>query len=115
MTIKTVLEELKTSDKPVARALHTGKGYNVLVMAFKKGMITGEHAAKIPSKLTVLEGRVAYKHTGPLTWELVSSKVDSILGAARRTPPGEAESSGEPNETERSAGEDRAEPPGGRS
>lgn len=29
------------------------------------------------------EGRVAYKHTGPVTWELVSAKVDSLLAAGR--------------------------------
>ncbi len=29
------------------------------------------------------DGRVAYKHTGPVTWELVSGKVDSLLAAGR--------------------------------
>jgi cytochrome c biogenesis protein CcmG/thiol:disulfide interchange protein DsbE len=32
------------------------------------------------------DGRVAYKHTGPVTWELLSSKVDSLLAAGRDRP-----------------------------
>lgn len=34
------------------------------------------------------DGRIAYKHTGPVTWELVSTKVDSLLAAARAEPAG---------------------------
>lgn len=61
MIIKEVLAKLETSDNPIAKSLHTGNGYNVLVMAFKKGMILKEHKAHILSKLTVLEGSVIYK------------------------------------------------------
>lgn len=60
MIIKEVKEELKTSDHPVAKSLHHGTGFKVLIMGFRKGMILKEHKAHIPSKLTVLEGAVIY-------------------------------------------------------
>lgn len=60
MIIKEVLAKLETSENPIAKSLHTGNGYNVLVMAFKKGMVLKEHKAHIPSKFTVLAGSVKY-------------------------------------------------------
>lgn len=60
MTIKKIKEELKSSDHPVAKSLHHGAGYKVLLMGFKKGMILKDHKAHIESKLTVLEGAVIY-------------------------------------------------------
>lgn len=60
MTIKEIKEELKSSNNPVAKSLHHGTGFKVLVMAFQKGMILKEHEAHIQSKLTVLEGAVIY-------------------------------------------------------
>lgn len=61
MIIKEIKEELKTSGHPVAKSLHHGTGFKVLILGFKKGMILKEHKAHIPSKLTVLEGAVIYK------------------------------------------------------
>ncbi|WP_194976647.1 cupin domain-containing protein [Aquiflexum lacus] len=61
MTIKEIKEELKTADNPVAKSLHHGKGFKVLIIGFRKGMILKEHKAHIQSKLTVLEGAVIYK------------------------------------------------------
>lgn len=61
MTIKEIKEELKTSNHPVAKSLHHGTGFKVLMMGFKKGMILKEHKAHIRAKLTVLEGAVIYK------------------------------------------------------
>ena len=61
MTIQEVKEKLKTGTGPVARALHQGHGFKVLVMGFKKGMILKDHKAHIRSKLTVLEGAVVYR------------------------------------------------------
>tara|TARA_R110002096_G_scaffold153285_6_gene316988 strand:- start:3815 stop:4114 length:300 start_codon:yes stop_codon:yes gene_type:complete len=60
MTIKEVKEKLETSHNPVAKSLHQGSGFKVLVMGFKKGMVLKEHKAHIQSKLTVLEGSVIY-------------------------------------------------------
>lgn len=60
MTINEIKEELKSSHHPVAKSLHHGTGFKVLVMAFKKGMVLQEHEAHIQSKLTVLEGAVIY-------------------------------------------------------
>ena len=61
MTIINTLAELQNSAHPVARALHKGEHFKVLIIAFKKGMILKEHKAHLPSKLTVLEGRVTYR------------------------------------------------------
>lgn len=61
MTIKEIKEDLKSATNPVAKSLHHGLGFKVLLMGFKKGMILKEHKAHIQSKLTVLEGAVIYK------------------------------------------------------
>jgi quercetin dioxygenase-like cupin family protein len=61
MTIKEIKEDLKSSKSPVAKSLHHGSGFKVLLMGFMKGMILKEHKAHIQSKLTVLEGAVIYK------------------------------------------------------
>lgn len=60
MTIKEIKEELKSSKHPVAKSLHYGAGFKVLIMGFKKGMFLRDHKAHIESKLTVLEGAVIY-------------------------------------------------------
>lgn len=60
MTIDEIKEELKSSDHPIAKSLHHGNGFKVLVIGFKKGMILKEHEAHITSKLTLLEGSVVY-------------------------------------------------------
>jgi quercetin dioxygenase-like cupin family protein len=61
MTIKEIIKELKVAKHPIAKSLHHGTGFKVLIMGFKKGMILKEHKAHISSKLTVLEGGVIYK------------------------------------------------------
>ncbi len=61
MTIKDVKEKLKTSINPVAKVLHHGEGFKVLIIGFSNAMILKEHKTQIPSKLTVLEGSVLYK------------------------------------------------------
>lgn len=60
MIIKDLKKELESSENPVAKSLHHGSGYKVLIMGFKKGMILKDHKAHIESKLTVLEGAVIY-------------------------------------------------------
>ena len=61
MTIKKIKEELENSDHPIAKSIHQGTGFKVLLLGFKKGMVLKEHKAHIKSKLTVLEGAVTYK------------------------------------------------------
>lgn len=61
MTIKEVKEQLKDSNHPIAKSIHHGNGFKVLIIGFNKGMILKEHQAHITSKLTVLEGTVIYK------------------------------------------------------
>lgn len=60
-TIASILTALETSSHPVARALHKGEHFKVLMMGFKKGMVLTDHKAHIPSKLTVLSGSVIYR------------------------------------------------------
>jgi len=68
MTIKEVLEQLETAKHPVAKALHKGEHFKVLVIGFKTGMHLKEHEAHLPSKLTVISGQVIYReHEKELT------------------------------------------------
>jgi len=69
MTIKQLLKDLDSSTHPVARALHAGHGYKVLVIGFKKGMVLRDHTAKLPSRLTVIKGRVIYNESA-ISYEL---------------------------------------------
>lgn len=64
MTIKEVNEQLKTANHPVAKVLHKGDTFKVLVIGFKNGMNLKEHTAHLPSKLTVLSGKVIYRQAG---------------------------------------------------
>lgn len=61
MTITDIKEELKTSKHPVAKSLHHGTNFKVLIMGFNQGMILKEHKTQVRAKLTVLEGAVVYK------------------------------------------------------
>jgi quercetin dioxygenase-like cupin family protein len=61
MTIKKVNEDLMTAIHPVAKVLHKGDRARVLIIGFKEGMTLKEHQAHLPSKLTVLAGKVVYK------------------------------------------------------
>lgn len=64
MTIKNVLQQLETSSHPVAKSLHKGAHFNLLVIGFKKGMRLNEHKAGKPSRLTVIQGAVVYDQGG---------------------------------------------------
>jgi quercetin dioxygenase-like cupin family protein len=61
MTIKEILKQLETSNHPVAKPLHNGDNFKVLIIGFKSGMKLKSHQANIPSKLTVISGKVIYK------------------------------------------------------
>jgi len=61
MTIKLILEQLKTAAHPVAKAIHKGEHFKVLAIGFRQGMKLKDHQARLPSKLTVLLGCVLYK------------------------------------------------------
>ena len=60
MTINEIRSQLQNATNPVAKALHKNDHFKVLVMGFKKGMVLKEHQAHVPTKITVLEGKVAY-------------------------------------------------------
>jgi quercetin dioxygenase-like cupin family protein len=76
MTIKTIKEALKTSDNPVAKSLHHGTGFKVLMLGFRKEMILKEHKAPMRAKLTVLEGAVIYKEENRTVELLQYDEVD---------------------------------------
>jgi quercetin dioxygenase-like cupin family protein len=61
MVIPDILAQLETATHPVAKALHKGSSFRVLVIGFKDGMVLAEHKAHLPSRLTVLSGSVVYK------------------------------------------------------
>jgi quercetin dioxygenase-like cupin family protein len=61
MVIKEVLAQLETATHPVAKALHSGAHFKVLVLAFKAGMHLKEHKTHLPAKLTVFSGTVIYR------------------------------------------------------
>jgi quercetin dioxygenase-like cupin family protein len=60
-TIKNIISDLKTSSHPVAKALHKGEHFKVLMLGFNKGMTLKDHKAHTTSKLTVVYGNVIYK------------------------------------------------------
>jgi quercetin dioxygenase-like cupin family protein len=60
MIIKEALAELELKDNPLAKLMHTGVAFKVIVLAFKKGMVLKEHKTSVPTKLTVLTGNVKY-------------------------------------------------------
>nr|MBC7612291.1 hypothetical protein [Pseudopedobacter sp.] len=63
MVIKSVLEQLADQDSnhPSIKILKKGKGYKLIVLGFKKGMILKEHSTPISAKIVVIEGKVNYK------------------------------------------------------
>ncbi len=79
-TIETVLEDLKGASQPVIRPLHTGEGFRVLVLGFNSGMVLKEHQAKLPSKLTVLSGCVAFRSADDYTPLFVNDEIDIPVG-----------------------------------
>lgn len=62
-TIASIMTALESSTHPVARALHKGDHFKVLMIGFKKGMILTDHKAHTTAKLTVLSGSVLYKES----------------------------------------------------
>jgi quercetin dioxygenase-like cupin family protein len=60
MIIKEAIAELELKGNPVAKLMHTGVAFKVIVLAFKKDMILKEHKTSVPTKLTVLTGNVKY-------------------------------------------------------
>jgi len=64
MVIKSIVEELKSATHPVAKAIHKGANFKVLVIGFNEGMVLIDHKAHMPSKLTVIKGSVLYKEDG---------------------------------------------------
>lgn len=61
MIIKELLEQLETSNHPVAKPLRKGEHFKVVAIGFKKGMVLKEHKTALPAKLIVLAGSVLYK------------------------------------------------------
>lgn len=61
MTIKEILQQLETAKHPVAKAIHKGNHFKVLVIGFNAGMKLKDHESPLPSKLTIITGKVIYK------------------------------------------------------
>lgn len=54
-------EQLLHAHVPVARALHTGPGFRVLLMGFNSGMLLEKHVLHHFTKLFLLEGSITYR------------------------------------------------------
>jgi len=67
MIIKDVLDQLEAATQPVAKPIHKGDKFKVLIIGFKSGMKLKEHTAPLPSKLTVISGNVIYAQEGKKT------------------------------------------------
>jgi quercetin dioxygenase-like cupin family protein len=80
MTIKQIKEDLKTSQNPVAKSLHHGTDFKVLIVGFNRGMILMEHKAPIRAKLTVLEGVVNYKEANRVVKLMQYDEVEIPIG-----------------------------------
>ena len=61
MIIKQILEDLKSSTKPVAKILQKGKDFKIIAIGFNKDAVLDDHKTDLPAKLVVLEGKVVYK------------------------------------------------------
>jgi quercetin dioxygenase-like cupin family protein len=67
MAIKEALEEVELKTHPVARILHKGDMFKVIVIAFKKDMILREHKTHLPATITVVKGKVNYRKEDSVT------------------------------------------------
>ena len=62
MTIKEIVKELETAEKPVAKMLRKGEAFNVLAIGFRKGMVLTKHKSNLPARLVVIKGEVVYNN-----------------------------------------------------
>jgi hypothetical protein len=75
MIIKVAIAELMLKGNPVVKMLHKGIAFKVIVLVFKKGMILKEHKTSLPTKLTVMNGKVNY--IGP-SWNKIMDVYDEL-------------------------------------
>ena len=62
MTLKNIVKELATAEKPVGKMLRKGEGFHVLAIGFKKHMILPKHTSSLPARLVVIKGEVVYNN-----------------------------------------------------
>lgn len=75
MTIKTLLEDLKSSNKPVVKLLQKGENFRVIAIGFNKNAILDDHKTDQPAKLIVIQGKVLYKEGAKM---IVMSQYDEV-------------------------------------
>ena len=75
MAIKEAIAELELRSDPVVKLLHKGTAFKVIVLAFKNGMILKEHKTSVPTKLTVMSGKVNYIGA---TWNKIIDKYEEL-------------------------------------
>ena len=85
--IKEINEQLKTAKHPVARVLHKGDNFKVLVISFKKRMTLKDHHGSLPSKRCV-PARVSQRDTSQeynrKSWTLFCNSYYAIDGCGFR-------------------------------
>lgn len=64
MIIKSILEELKTSSHPVAKALHKTSQSKAICIGFNQGMKLKDHKAHQSTRIVVMSGEIKYLENG---------------------------------------------------
>ncbi len=60
MIIQEILNQLETSNHPIAKVLQKGENFKILAIGFKKDMILKDHKTNYNSNLVVISGSVKY-------------------------------------------------------
>lgn len=79
MTLKDIIAQIETADKPVVKLLRDGKDFDVLAIGLKEKVVVKEHLTDIPAKLVVIKGRVIYKTSNlDVTLELYDEHIIKV-------------------------------------
>ena len=61
MIIKNILAQLDEATRPISKIIKTSDSFKSIAIGLKKGIIWRDHKAAMPTKLTVVQGRVTYR------------------------------------------------------
>lgn len=61
MIIKNIIEQVETSNRPIAKIIKHSGNNKAVAIALKTGMIWPDHKTPVPAILIVVDGRVTYR------------------------------------------------------
>ncbi|MES2111449.1 MAG: hypothetical protein V4577_22015 [Bacteroidota bacterium] len=61
MIIKNIIEQVETSNRPIAKIIKHSGNNKAIAIGLKKGMIWPDHKTSVPAILIVVDGRVTYR------------------------------------------------------